>query len=482
MIVVFDEIDNNENTPRVLADLNVSRCNGPRDSLVMHDVCTKHFNIDSGAYGNLIPLSLYLELFPNSCVNNLKPTTDHRVQLVVYNKNLIKQHGTCYLNIRSNGHMYICKFYVIDSHFNPIICVGSCLKLGLIQFQTPVYAGWNDGQPVSIGEHVDAVGTKKTMKMDDVPARNSNAKSMGEHRSVQTTNSKENDGGTVPSVLTKDWIVTNPKYKIEMKPDVEPVRKAARRVPLALKDRFTKEIQSMVDSGISIKLIPGMPTPEWLNSFIIVKMPNGNLKVCLDPTSLNKSIIRPVCNMRTLEEIIDLLKGSVYFAVFDSTKSFFHVPIDDDSKQLTVMLTPIGIYLYTILAMGLLNATDIFETCMRNIVDGLQRVVNIADDILVFASDYDTFKSNVVSFLDHCVEHNLHLNPDKIHINVDSIPFFGQMLTKQGLMMDENKWRVIQDWPVLTNIKELQSFLGSVNYLSKFIPYLSIHRKYCRTY
>ena len=141
------------------------------------------------------------------------------------------------------------------------------------------------------------------------------------------------------------------------------------------------------------------------------------------------------------------------------------------------MLTPIGIYLYNVLTMGLWNATDIFETCMRNIVDGLQGVVNIADDILVFASDYDTFKSNVVSFLDCCVEHDLHLNPDKIQINVDSVPLFGQMLTKQGLVMDENKWKVIQDWPVPTSIKELQSFLGSVNYLSKFIPYLSSHRK-----
>ena len=33
--------------------------------------------------------------------------------------------------------------------------------------------------------------------------------------------------------------------------------------------------------------------------------------------------------MRTLEEIIDMLKGSLYLAVFDSTKLFFHVPIDE---------------------------------------------------------------------------------------------------------------------------------------------------------
>ena len=91
--------------------------------------------------------------------------------------------------------------------------------------------------------------------------------------------------------------------------------------------------------------------------------------------------------MRTLEEIIDLLKGCLYFAVFDSTKLFFHVPIDDNSRQLTAMLTPIGIYLYNVLAMELSNATDIFEACMRNIVDGLQGVINIADNILVYASD-----------------------------------------------------------------------------------------------
>ena len=59
--------------------------------------------------------------------------------------------------------------------------------------------------------------------------------------------------------------------------------------------------------------------------------------------------------MRTLEEIIDMLKGSMYFTVFYSTKSFFHVPLDKESKQLTAMLTPIGIYLYNVLAMGLSN-------------------------------------------------------------------------------------------------------------------------------
>ena len=109
MNIMFDEIDQ-ENMPRVLADLHVSQCNGPRDSFAMPDVHVQHFKIDSGTCGNLIPLSLYFELFPHSCVNDLKSTIDHRVQLVAYNKNLIKQYGTCYLKIKSGGLVHICKF------------------------------------------------------------------------------------------------------------------------------------------------------------------------------------------------------------------------------------------------------------------------------------------------------------------------------------------------------------------------------------
>ena len=64
------------------------------------------------------------------------------------------------------------------------------------------------------------------------------------------------------------------------------------------------------------------------------------------------------------------------------------------------MLTPVGIYIYNMLAMGLPNATDIFESCIHQILEGLDATINIADDVLVFGCDYDSFKLNVISFLD----------------------------------------------------------------------------------
>ena len=52
------------------------------------------------------------------------------------------------------------------------------------------------------------------------------------------------------------------------------------------------------------------------------------------------------------------------------------------------------------------------------------------------------------------------------------MPFFGQVLMKEGLRPDLHKVDGIKQWPTPTNVTELQSFLGSVNYLYKFIPYL----------
>ena len=204
-----------------------------------------------------------------------------------------------------------------------------------------------------------------------------------------------------------------------------------------------------------------------------MKNPNGSLRICLDPTDLNKEIVRPVCKSQTIDDVIQKLKGAKYFAIFDTSKGFFHVPLDQDSKMLTAMLTPFRIHVYNVLAMGLSNATDLFETCIREILEGLSGVTNIADDVLIFGRTESRFKTNVISFLDRCIEQDMHLNPDKIQINCIEVPFFGNTLSKDGLSPDMNKVKLIQEWLPPTNQRELQSFSDTVNYLSRFLPFLS---------
>ena len=166
------------------------------------------------------------------------------------------------------------------------------------------------------------------------------------------------------------------------------------------------------------------------------------------------------------------LKDAKFFAVFDTRKGFFHIPLDQESKLLTAMLTPFGIYVCNILAMGLSNATDLFEICIHEVLQGLNGCTNIADDVLVYGTTYEEFKNNVVAFLDHCVQEDMHLNPDKVKIDCHEVPFFNNILSKDGLSSDTRKVELIQQWPTLTNHKELQSFPGTVNYLSRSLSFL----------
>ena len=67
----------------------------------------------------------------------------------------------------------------------------------------------------------------------------------------------------------------------------------------------------------------------------------------------------------------------------------------------------------------------------------------------------------------------MHLNPDKVQIDCPAVPFFGNVLSKDGLSPDDSKVKLIKDWLTPTDQKELQSFLHTVNYLSHFLAFLS---------
>ena len=71
-----------------------------------------------------------------------------------------------------------------------------------------------------------------------------------------------------------------------------------------------------------------------------------------------------------MNDVVHRLKGAKFFAVFDTSKGYIHVPLDQESKLLTVMFTPFGIYVYNVLVMGLSNATDLFQTYICDVLQG----------------------------------------------------------------------------------------------------------------
>ena len=88
-----------------------------------------------------------------------------------------------------------------------------------------------------------------------------------------------------------------------MNESFEPVVHAPRKVPVALKEKVKKELESMEKKGVIIK--QNEPT-EWVNSMVTVLNPNGKLRICMDPKDLNKAIMREHHPMKTIEGLKSL--------------------------------------------------------------------------------------------------------------------------------------------------------------------------------
>ena len=100
------------------------------------------------------------------------------------------------------------------------------------------------------------------------------------------------------------------------------------------------------------------------------------------------------------------------------------------------MLIPVGVYVFNVLARGLSNVNDLFESALQELFKGLAGVVNIVYDILVFGATQKEHNNNVISFLERCIDVNLKLNADKVKCKFKEVPFFGKCITASGIKPD----------------------------------------------
>ncbi|RXN16535.1 dynein heavy chain axonemal [Labeo rohita] len=229
------------------------------------------------------------------------------------------------------------------------------------------------------------------------------------------------------------------------------------------------ELKRMEDLGVIVKQTE--PT-DWVNSMVTVLKPE-KLRICIDPQDLNKAIKREHYPLRTIEEIVAEMPNAKVFSVLDANHGFWQVHLDEVSSKLCTFNTPFGRYRFLRLPFGIVSAPEVFQKCIAQRLEGLDGVVNIVDDILVWGEDMEQHNKRLRKLLDRIRDINLKLNKTKCKIRMTEVSYVGHILTAEGLKPDNGKVRAIQNMPEPQDKAALMRFLGLLQYLSKFIPNMS---------
>jgi transposase InsO family protein len=261
------------------------------------------------------------------------------------------------------------------------------------------------------------------------------------------------------------------EYDIKIDENAHPVVHPPRSVPVALREKVRAELNRLEAAGIVAKVVE--PTP-WVNSMVVVsKKDIDQIRICIDPSDLNKVILREHFPMNNIDEIASRLAGSTVFTTLDAKMGYFQIKLSERSSLLTTFNTPFGRYRMLRMPMGAKCSADKFQQVLVEAFNGIDGVEIYQDDILVHGKTHAEHNNRLRQVLKKCQDINLKLNRKKCQIGQGEVAYVGHKLTGKGLKPTDDRIQAIKNLKIPESLEELETMLGMVVYVAKFIPNLS---------
>ena len=228
------------------------------------------------------------------------------------------------------------------------------------------------------------------------------------------------------------------------------------------------ERQQMVKDEIIVSVVE--PT-EWVSRMLVVGKPDGDVRICLDPSELNKAILRQHFAVPTVEQLFAKIGKAKYFCSLDAASGFYQIPLSDRASYLCTMATPKGRYRF--LPFGLKSAPEVYLQVMSDLFGDIPGVIIYFYDFLVIGETTEELENNLRKVFVRCRETNLKLQLKKCRFFLEQLPWLGHVIGSGTLRPDPEKVEVIVNMPDPVDKPGLVRLLGMVTYLDKFCQNLA---------
>jgi len=256
-------------------------------------------------------------------------------------------------------------------------------------------------------------------------------------------------------------------HHLTMDAKVHPVRQRMRK--------FNEErclvVKEETQKLLSVGHIREIQYPEWLANVVMVKKANGEWRMCVDFTDLNKACPKDSYLLPSIDALVDSASGCKMLSFLDAFSGYNQIKMHPRDESKTTFMTETSSYCYKVMPFGLKNAGATYQRLMDKVLAPMlgRNMHAYVDNMVMTSQERGRHPADLEELFATIAKYRLKLNPEKCVFGVEAGKFLGFMLTKRGIEVNPDKCAAIIALRSPTSVKEVQQLTGRMAALSRFV-------------
>jgi hypothetical protein len=257
------------------------------------------------------------------------------------------------------------------------------------------------------------------------------------------------------------------EHKIPLKEEARPFKQKLRQINPTLLPVMEREVKKLLDAQIIVPL----RYSDWVANLVPVRKKSGEIRLCVDFRNLNRSSRKDNYPLPNMEHILQKVTGASRISMIDGFSGYNQISVMPEDREKTSFTTPWGTFMYAKMPFGLMNAGATFQRAMDIAFIGEKDkfVVIYLDDITVFSKTDKEHHCHLKRVFLKCRRFGLSLNPKKSLFAMQEGKLLGHIVSAEGVRIDPDRVEAIQALSLPRSKKEVQAFLGRINFLRRFV-------------